>query len=183
MTDAGDARLPQLLMRLASLDDLPEPRVTEGAVLREASADDEPALAALLSQSFESSWTPEAVAASLTRAEDVDRVYVLSVRGELKATGSARVDQRNTPGAGYVHWVATTPSARRCGYGKAVCLAVLRRFAALGLREAVLETDDHRLSAIRLYLALGFKPEPRHRADKERWDRILAALAGSSKEI
>ena len=49
--------------------------------------------------------------------------------------------------------------------------------AAAGLDQAVLETDDFRLPAVRTYLRLGFVPEPRTPGDARRWSKVLRNLA------
>ena len=50
-------------------------------------------------------------------------------------------------------------------------------FVAAGLDQAVLETDDFRLPAVRTYLRLGFVPEPRTPGDARRWSKVLRNLA------
>jgi mycothiol synthase len=45
------------------------------------------------------------------------------------------------------------------------------------LDQAVLETDDFRLPAVRTYLRLGFVPEPRTPGDARRWSKVLRNLA------
>src|ERR687883_408137 len=56
---------------------------------------------------------------------------------------------------GYVHMVAALPAHRGRGLGRLVTLATLHHLRAHGFGEAVLDTDDFRLSAIRTYLGLG----------------------------
>lgn len=62
------------------------------------------------------------------------------------------------PDAGCVHWVGTHPAHTRHGLASALLAHLLRDFAACGYREAVLETQDYRLSALRAYLKFGFLP-------------------------
>jgi mycothiol synthase len=45
-----------------------------------------------------------------------------------------------------------------------------------GCGEAILDTDDFRLPAIRTYLRLGFTPEISADDHAHRWDRIFAEL-------
>jgi mycothiol synthase len=122
------------------------------------------------------------VHAALTGNPKVDRVYVVVQGSNLLATASARLDQVAFPGSGYVHWVGCANASRRKGLGRAVCGAVLARFAETGCKDAVLETDDDRLPAIGLYLALGFVPEPRHAGDAERWKHVRQQLDAAEKE-
>jgi len=161
-------------MRCAYLRDLDAEPLPEPLQLREASAADERALAELLSAAFDANWTAEDVARSLTRCPLVHGVYVIEQDGRLLATASARLDPERFPSEGYLHWVAAHPQARGMRLGRAVSIQVLQRFRDLGCRSAVLETDDHRLPAIKTYLGLGFQPVLRHPRDAERWAAVLA---------
>lgn len=143
---------------------------------------DEAQLATLLSDAFGMPWSPAGVAENLTRCASVDAVFVIEKNGGLLATASARLDPVSFPGEGYVHWVGTARPARNQGLGRAVIVAVLRRFEQLGLKSAVLETDDERISAIRLYMDLGFQPVLRHETDAERWTKVGEMLASHKVE-
>jgi mycothiol synthase len=81
------------------------------------------------------------------------------------------------PEAGYVHYVGARVSERGQRLGEVVTRRVLVHFAAAGLDQAVLETDDFRLPAVRTYLRLGFVPEPRTPGDARRWSKVLRNLA------
>ena len=76
--------------------------------------------------------------------------------------------------------VPQPPRDRREGRdtrGARVIRLVLVHFVAAGLDQAVLETDDFRLPAVRTYLRLGFVPEPRTPGDARRWSKVLRNLA------
>jgi mycothiol synthase len=88
-----------------------------------------------------------------------EQIYVVAGERSLLATASARVMPDQFPGSGYVHWVAADPAAQRMGLGTAMVVRVLRHFREAGLQDAVLETYEDRLPAIRCYLRLGFVPE------------------------
>jgi mycothiol synthase len=64
--------------------------------------------------------------------------------------------------------------------GRVVSLAVLHAFREAGCRDAVLETDPPRLPAIRLYLALGFRPEYVASEHDALWRSILVDLERES---
>jgi mycothiol synthase len=72
--------------------------------------------------------------------------------------------------------VAVDPMHRSHGLGKALTVAVLRRFRERGFRRAVLQTDDFRLPAIRLYLGFGFRPSMTHESHPGRWREIYRQL-------
>lgn len=166
--------VPQLFMRRPSLDHLPLlPALTGHDALREASGDDAAALAEVLSSAFKQEWTVERVKAALLDAPDVAATFVVtSVRRPI-ATASARLVPELYPDSGFLHWVGVHADARGRHLGRLVTLAVLHRFRDLGCRDAVLETDPPRLPAIRVYLSLGFVPEPRVPAHATVWREIL----------
>ena len=167
-------------MRRPSLQALPDlpPLLPPGYALREQHPDEDMAgLAALLQAAFpEHVWTPEKAHDALVADATVKTIFVIEHDGAPVATASARLLPGTYPGSGYVHWVAADPAyqGRRLGY--VATLATLHAFARLGCRDAVLETDDFRLPAIKTYLRLGFVPEFRHPSHPERWAQIEVIL-------
>lgn len=165
-----------LFMRRPSLDDLPVLPLPSGDyVLRTAGPEDATALATLLTRAFTEEWIIQRVKESLLEAPDVQAVYVIVYGGVLVATASARITD-HFPGSGYLHWVGADPSHQGKGLGAAVCLAVLGAFRELGLGDAVLETNDFRLPAVRSYLRMGFVPEYRNAAEQLRWSRLFPRI-------
>ena len=84
---------------------------------------------------------------------------------------------------GYVHMVAVDADHRGRGLGRVLTLAVLHRLRDRGYTRAVLQTDDVRLPAIRVYLSLDFRPRLTHESHEARWlevRRNLGATEGSS---
>jgi mycothiol synthase len=164
-------------MRRPVLDDLAVlPDLPEGFILRTYQSADCASLAALLTRAFDTSWDEALVRSRLTEAPDVGAIYLIAHRRDLVATASARLGVAAFPNAGYVHWVAADPAYRRQGWGRLVTLRVLHHFRDAGLPQAVLETDDWRLAALRTYLHLGFVPEYRGREDQRRWARLFPQL-------
>lgn len=178
MTDPHHDPIPQLLMRRADLDHLPAALPPDGVHLRPRAPDDTPALAALLRDAFDDDlWTSERVeAVFLHDSSVVETLVAAAPDGALLATASARLDPVNYPGDGYVHWVAAAATARGQGLGRLVTLATLHAFRRHACTGAVLETDDHRLRAIRVYLGLGFAPVCWHESHAARWSAIRSAL-------
>ncbi len=75
-------------------------------------------------------------------------------------------------------WVAVAPAHRGRGIGRMVCAAVVRQLLSLDKSKIFGSTQDERLSAIKIYLDLGFYPL--YRTDKiERWDSICCKLEKS----
>lgn len=72
-------------------------------------------------------------------------------------------------------WVAVAPAHRGQRIGKMVCGAVVRQLLALDNSKIFGSTQDDRLTAIRIYLDIGFYPL--YRKDKvERWESICRKL-------
>lgn len=167
--------LPQLLMRLPSLEGVSErgPKTSRERLVERADGEDAAAIGDLLSMAFEEPWDAERVGEELGPAQGVDASYVVRNGSKVIAVASSRRVPEIFPDMGYVHYVATDAAERGRGLGGAVTKAVLLHFASLGLSGAVLETDDFRLPAVRTYLRLGFVPEYRHETDQARWSEIL----------
>lgn len=172
--------MTQLFMRRADLDDLPAlPPLPDGYRLRLAGDADADALAAVLWTAFDDDdWTVTRVHADLLHAPDVVSTFVIDFEGRPVATASTRLLPDAHPGSGYVHWVGALPAhaGRRLGF--VVSLAVLHECARRGCRDAVLETDDFRLPAIKTYQNLGFRPEMRDEAHVALWQAVEEKLAG-----
>ena len=142
--------------------------------VRVAAAPDADSLAAVLAGAFpDKDWNSDRAVRTFFDDPTVHTTFLAcDTHGKPVATATARVDTVNFPGEGYVHWVATHPDSQRQGLGNILMHRVLQTFADLGLPSAVLETDDHRLPAIRLYLALGFEPVIWHESHAERWEIV-----------
>lgn len=176
--ESGDARQPQLFMRQPDLSGLPAaPPLIPGSVLRKAVPADHEQLAGLLSEAFGDSWDARRVAGEFSSGNGVEATYVVAAPAGVVATAAARRLPRRYPDAGYVHYVGARLSERGKRLGEVVTRRVLTHFAAEGLEQAVLETDDFRLPAIWTYLRLGFVPEPRVPGDVVRWSAVLRNLA------
>ena len=75
-------------------------------------------------------------------------------------------------------WVAVSPAHRGRGIGRLVCAAVVRQLLALDKSKIFGSTQDQRLSAIKIYLDIGFYPLYRkHKV--ERWQSICCKLEKS----
>ena len=167
-----------LLMRRPDLAELP----AAPAAIEVASPADADGLGRLLTAAFGEPWDPDRVRRDLLDDPTVSATFLIRDGDLIVATASARTVPEKHPGAGYLHWVAADPEARGRGIGRAVVLAVLHRFAADGCDTSVLETDDHRLAAIKLYLRLGYVPQYPEPDHQQRWSAIFRLLLGSGSE-
>jgi mycothiol synthase len=153
--------MPSIFMLRPHLRDLPDvPPLPAAYELREATGEaDVPALAAALSAAFsERPWSADDVRRRLTAAPDVRAVYAITWQGEIVATASSRYLPEQFGETGIIHWVGTHPEHARLGLGAALVTGVLVDFILRGYPAAMLETQDYRLDAIRLYLRFGFTP-------------------------
>ena len=167
----------QLRMRRAHLGDLPKVVLPEGDRLRKATFPDAIALADVLGASFpEYGWTAEKVRGELLHNPEVFETFVIDRGKKPVATASCKRTGED-PHLGYLHWCGVQPEAQGARLGRMVCIAVLKAFAAEGMTAAILDTDDFRMPAIKTYLNLDFEPEIRDEEDRERWSKILSALA------
>jgi mycothiol synthase len=121
-------------------------------------------------------WTPEQFRRVLTDAPDVLRTFIIEHDGLPVATASSQFRPNAYPGSGVVHWVAVDPAHRGLKLGYIVSLAVLHDFAQRGLKDAVLETQDERLPAIKTYRNLGFEPEHTDETHLGRWAEVMSRL-------
>jgi mycothiol synthase len=164
-------------MRRPNLDGLPSLDLPPGYTLRTYRDEDLEPLAALLQSAFpEMTWDAEKVRGALPGDETVKTTFLIEHGGVPVATASARLVPEQHPGSGYVHWVGAHPEHRGARLGYFATVATLHEFVRLGCRDAVLETDDQRIPALRTYLRLGFAPEMRHDSHTARWARLAADL-------
>lgn len=170
--------MKNLLMRRPDLLSLPPlPALPDDYALRRMRPEDTAAVAAVLDRAFaDEAWDAVRVADTLNEQQGVKQTLVIDFRGRPIATASARLRSDRFPGSGYLHWVAVDPDHQGKRLGFFVSLAVLHTFITLGCADAVLETQDHRLAAIKTYLALGFLPEHRGETHRMRWEAIQAIL-------
>lgn len=96
---------------------------------------------------------------------------------ELAATCMAahRPSSRH-PRGGALGWLAASPDHSGRGLGRAVSAAVTQRLVDAGYQRIYLETHDHRLPALKIYLALGWQPVLYHPEMVARWRRICEKL-------
>jgi mycothiol synthase len=129
--------------------------------------------------------TEDGLAAAMAKAVDFSRDDLLFAVNEDETVGTAWAlrEQKSPPDTGTVHMVTVAPQHRGRGLGRALVLAVLHRFHRLGLRRAVLLTDDFRLPAIGTYLGLGFRPRLTHDSHAERWREVSTRLSPDHKEV
>ena len=97
--------------------------------------------------------------------------------GELVAAcfASHHPSERH-PMAGNFGWLAVDPGHGGKGLGFAISAAVTARLQSGGYKRIYLETHDHRLSALSIYLKLGWLPLIYHPELEARWRGVFNAL-------
>lgn len=154
-----------------------------GFELRVAVPGDRVRLAHLLAEAFaDATWTPERVDSELLANDEVPRTWLVVSEadpdGPVLATASELLTPAKYGDAGCVHWVASGLAARGQGLGPLVTTATLAGFAERGCPSAVLNTDDGRPAAVRVYLQLGFVPTARTEEDLRAWSALLPQVTG-----
>ena len=104
-----------------------------------------------------------------------ERVFVVTVAGEVVATAAAWVEER-CPGVGYLHMVGTLPEHRGKRLGALLTVAAIRFTHREGLAAQRLDTDDWREPAIRMYLGLGYDPLLLDESHPGRWQDLARKL-------
>lgn len=152
--------MSQLRMRRPNLENLPEVVLPDGYELRTYQPGDEAAWGRIMDTGIGKDWTVEKVRKELIdRPQFVaDGLFFATHRGEPVGSACAWRASAEETRTGIVHMVCVLPEHRGKRLGYALTLRVLHWFREHGFAEAVLSTDDWRLSAIKAYLDLGFEP-------------------------
>lgn len=166
------------MMERDSLGNLPTLTVRDGYTVRSYREGDAADWCRLISAGIGGNYTEEAFRQSTAgdAGFDPEGLFFAEKDGQLFGTACAVYRDGVPADMGYVHMVAVDPMHQGNGLGRALTVAVLHRLRERGFKRAVLETDDWRLPAIRLYLSLGFKPVFRHESHEPRWREINEKL-------
>jgi mycothiol synthase len=172
-----DRLLPQLVMRRPTLDGLPAVIVPAGYALRAMRPEEGPCWTRIVNEAFgqdkpaffEKTMRPDL-------AFRLDRVLFITRNDEPVATASAWHVPKWGEGTGYLHYVATRPDHAGRHVGEVVSIAALHKMVTEGHTSAVLQTDDFRLAAVKVYLRLGFEPVLVDENQRDRWPAVFAQL-------
>lgn len=181
----------EVTMRRPTLAGVPPlPQVAAPLEVRRARVEDAGALAAVLGAALEGeTWDAAGVERELLGDPTVKAILVVAAGTRVVSTASLQV-RPESPGSGWVRWVATDPARRRKGLARAMVIRVLALAAQAGCTDAYLDTRTDRLAAIALYLQLGFEPlvaddwEPpsvvsgSHAIPREVWQGVMAQVGG-----
>lgn len=169
----------QLCMRCSRLNNLPDLCLPDGYSERSYREGDVQAWCQIISESFEESWDAARfkdymLGDAAFRPERIR--FLINAAGVPCATASAYRRHKYGPDSGYVHMVGVLSSEAGKRLGYAISLRVLQLFREEGCCDAVLQTDDFRLAAIKTYLNLGFQPLLVEEGQRDRWEKVYTEL-------
>ncbi len=168
----------QMLWPERLLASAPVPNVPSGYRLRLYTDADETGYLALMNQQDFGAWDP----ARLARARQAvlpGGFFVIEQEATGKIVATAQSGHRPAerhPEGGELGWVAGDPEHAGRGLGRAVVAAATARLITAGYRRIYLSTEDHRLPALNIYLALGYEPFVYTDNMAERWQAVRQQL-------
>ena len=191
MPDLPPKQLTMVIDR-AAVNRLPDVALPDGYVIRASrTADIESWAETLRAGGFEQ-WSEDKVREYLEDTERREGSRVVEQGGRVVAgTFASRIEKRlitNDPGdAGpedeaILDFVVTHPEHRSAGLGRATCTEVSRFFVSRGCESVSLGTDDWRLSAIHVYLSLGYRPMMSRSDMPGRWAAVFEKLKESGRD-
>jgi len=165
-------------MELDSLDDLPDVVTPPGYVIRTYREGDSADWCRVVSAGIGGDYDEAGFRRSIAGSSgfDPEGLFFAEKDGVVVGTACAIWSGDYPEDTGYLHMVAVDPVHQGHGLGRALTLAVLHRFRERGFRRAVLQTDDFRLPALRLYLTFGFRPRFTHESHEARWRAVYGEL-------
>jgi len=174
----NEERRPQLVMRRPDLKDLAPVNPPEGYRVRAWRPGEGAAWSAVICAAFGREYDRDKFDRQMRRdcAFRPERVLFVECEAGPVATASAWWSPKWGKRTGYLHMVGTHPEYQGRGLGRTVSLAALHQCVRDGRECAVLETDDFRLAAVKMYLRLGFQPVLVHENQRDRWRAIFDTL-------
>ncbi|MBP3962552.1 GNAT family N-acetyltransferase [Paenibacillus lignilyticus] len=167
--------LPQLVMVRERLSDLPELMLPPGYELRSYQPGDDSHWEQIVQLAF--GWHKDFRKGIKEHPFfKPERVLFICYNDMPVATACAWHEEKFGEHLGYLHMVGVDPAHSGKGLGYSISLAALRQMSSEGLERAVLETDDFRLSAIKIYVKLGFKAIYIHDNQAGRWSQLYPQL-------
>jgi len=148
------------------------PKLTDNVELRTFQHSDAPGLRALLETGTFGTWPAERLEALFVHEIDRldERGIHLAIFGGIPIGHCCLMIRGEPEGTvGKLGWVVVHPDWRGKQIGRAVCVAALHDADRRGLGTVVLNTEDFRLPAVRLYLDLGFAPVLGDGAEQDAW--------------
>ncbi|MCQ6564036.1 GNAT family N-acetyltransferase [Paenibacillus mendelii] len=165
---------PQLVMLNPSLSELPPLQLAQGYSIRTFQPGDEAAWESIIGEAFGGAYLFEHMTKDDPYAPE--RVFFVCSDDQPVATASAWWRPQWGEFTGYLHMVGVLPSQAGKRLGYTASLAAMHRMAEENRSRAILNTDDFRIPAIKIYLNLGYEPVVDHPSHYDRWKLILTQL-------
>jgi len=170
----------RLTMVRPNLDDLPQPPLPEGFLLRDFRDGDEQAWIDIhIPSDRHHQFDLKCYRGEFgDDRDDIRRrqIFLCEAAGRPIGTVTAWFDAARGPAWGRIHWVAIEPPWQGRGLSKPMLAAACRRLRDLGHSRGVLTTQTVRPRAVGLYLRFGFVPEITCPADADAWRLVAARL-------
>ncbi len=165
--------LPQLIMRIDDISFAKKPVIKDGFSVVTHSETKEKVWEEIIFDAFNTHY--DFSVAKVFKGFKNEHLFYIKKGEEYIATiGATHKGGADTDG--WFHMVGVKKSARGLGVGKMLGEIALYSLKEQGYKSAMLSTDDFRIPAIKLYLALGFKPIFTHESHSERWAKIYEIL-------
>lgn len=171
---------PQLRMGFTRFERLPPPQPAPGYGLRTFRPGDEEGWLALLHTEPQWVWDRARLDWMLAGGRGImplDGIFFATHDDRPVAAACTFLYPDATPPSGELGWVITHPDHRRRGLALQVCRAVLGYICEQGYAYAFLKTEDFRVSAVKMYLQIGFEPEMVHPSHPAWWAALYRSLA------
>ena len=112
-----------------------------------------------------------------------DRVFFVREKSSGEICATAAAVRGGGAEHGYLHFVGVRPRWAGHKLGHCVSCAATESFKADGCTDAALNTDAHRLAALKTYLRIGYRPQPRHEAHGGIWTKALSEIGFAHIEV
>ncbi|MBX3011162.1 MAG: GNAT family N-acetyltransferase [Caldilineaceae bacterium] len=162
----------------SKLDQPPSVQVPAGYQLRTYRPGDEPSFFHIMSLAGFERWDMAALLPWFQKILPAGWFVVENLANQQLVATAMAVHNPSAyyPFGGELGWVAAHPDHKGQGLGYAVCGAVTGRLLRGGYTSIYLNTDDHRLPAIRTYLKLGYRPLILTGDMSGRWEKLCQKL-------
>ena len=160
-------------------------KVPDGFLLRNYKEDDANDVLSIFSLSGFNGWNKDKLDRDIKGYVDNGFFVVIDkITQKVVATMAARratLDSKYCK-SGSITWLCTHPEYRGKGLGYIVGFSAVNRLLNDGYDEVFVNTDDKRLSAIKIFLKLGFKPLMYKHTMPARWSLIMEKIGARTKK-
>lgn len=163
-------------MRLASLENLEGLAVPSGYQIRTYQKGDAQSWVEIIKSSFGANYNVKLDEILYSQEFDPKSLFFATYQDQPVGTVYAWLLFSEGHKVGYIHMLSVLPEHQGKKIGRLLILWALYYFKNRNVQEVIVDTDDIRLPAIRLYLDLGFEPVYLEQSHKRRWKTIFEKL-------